>query len=189
MIDQVRSEHFPAKLSDEVVATAVSRQQFYDVTQQLYSHIFTPLGDLGLYQEPAPPDSLGRKLANQIHAEYFVFHNGAGEPIGFSLGKIVNEQTFFMEWSGILPNYQRLGLYTQFLEALISYLKAIGIERVTSNHMGNNRPVLIAKLKAGFIITGVTLDERHGMLVWLARFLEPARERGFEQAFSLGNYG
>lgn len=188
MVDQIRNEHFPAKLNEDVVATAVSPQQFYEVTNQLYSHIFTPLGDLGLYQTPAPPDSPGRKLAAHIHAEYFVFSNAAGEPIGFSMGKVVNEQTFFMEWSGILPDYRRRGLYSQFLEALIPYLKALGIERVTSNHMGNNRPVLIAKLKAGFIITGVTLDERHGMLVWLARFLEPARERGFEQAFSLGHF-
>lgn len=188
MVEQIRNVHFPAKLDETVTATAVSRQQFYEVTGQLYSHIFTPLSDLGLYQAPAPPDSLGRKLAGQIHAEYFVFYNNAGEPVGFSLGKVVNEQTFFMEWSGILPDYQRRGLYSQFLETLIPYLKALGIERITSNHMGNNRPVLIAKLKAGFIITGTTLDERHGMLVWLARFLEPARERGFERAFSLGSF-
>jgi GNAT superfamily N-acetyltransferase len=104
------------------------------------------------------------------------------------LGKVVNEQTFFMEWSGILPDYRRRGLYSLFLEALVPYLVELGIERITSNHMGNNRPVLIAKLKAGFIITGTTLDERHGMLVWLARFLKPERERGFERAFSLGNF-
>ncbi len=187
-VEQIRSDYFPAKLSEEVMATAVSRQQFYEVTGQLYNHIFTPLGDLGLYQTPAPPDSAGRKLAGQIHAEYFVFYNNDGEPVGFSLGKVVNDQTFFMEWSGILPDYRRQGLYSYFLEALIPYLKALGLERITSNHMGNNRPVLIAKLKAGFIITGVTLDERHGMLVWLARFLEPDRERGFERAFSLGQF-
>ena len=189
MVDQIRSDHFPAILSDEVTATAVSQQKFYEITEQLYSQIFTPLGDLGLYQNSAPQNSVGRKLAGQIHAEYFVFYNGAGKPIGFSMGKVVNEQTFFMEWSGILPDYQWHGIYTYFLAALIPYLKALGIERVTSNHMGNNRPVLIAKLKAGFVITGMTLDERHGMLVWLARFLEPAREHGFERAFSLGNYG
>lgn len=188
MIEQLRSTYFPAALDDDVVATAVSAQTFYEVTNQLYNHIFTPLGNLGLYQVPAPPDSLGRQLAGQIHAEYFVFYNADGEPVGFSLGKVVNEQTFFMEWSGILPAYRRRGLYSQFLEVLIPYLKALGLERITSNHMGNNRPVLIAKLKAGFIITGTTLDERHGMLVWLARFLEPERERGFERAFSLGSY-
>ena len=188
MVDQIRSDHFPAELSDEVRATAVSRQQFYEVTDQLYRHIFTPLGDLGLYKAPAPQSNLAKELAAHIHAEYFVFYNDAGEPVGFSMGKVVDGQTFFMEWSGILPTYQRLGLYSRFLEALIPYLKALGIGRVTSNHMGTNRPVLIAKLKAGFIVTGTTLDERHGMLVWLARFLEPERERGFERAFSLGSF-
>lgn len=188
MVDQIRSAHFPATLAEDVTVTAVSRQTFYKITAQLYGDIFTPLTDLGLYQEPTPSNTQAKELAEQIHAEYFVFYSKVKEPIGFSMGKVVNGQTFFMEWSGILPAYQRRGLYSHFLEALIPYLRALGIERVTSNHMGTNRPVLIAKLKAGFIITGVTLDERHGMLVWLARFLEPNRERGFERAFSLGHF-
>ena len=188
MVEQIRNAHFPAKLDEAVTVTAVSHQTFNEVTSQLYSHIFTPLTDLGLYTAPPPKSSLASELAAQIHAEYFVFYNDKQEPIGFSTGKVVNGQTYFMEWSGILPTYQRRGLYSSFLERLIPYLKALGIERVTSNHMGNNRPVLIAKLKAGFIVTGVTLDERHGMLVWLARFLEPARQQGFERAFSLGSF-
>ncbi|MBK8902136.1 MAG: GNAT family N-acetyltransferase [Anaerolineaceae bacterium] len=189
MIEQLREAHFPGKLDDEVTVTAVSRQTFYEVTNQLYQHIFTPLGELGLYQDPTPQNSLAKTLAGQIHAEYFVFYTTANEPVGFSMGKVVNGQTFFMEWSGILPAYQRRGLYSRFLDVLIPYLQALGIDRVTSNHMGNNRPVLIAKLKAGFIITGMTLDERHGMLVWLARFLSPERQHGFESAFSLPNFG
>ena len=188
MVDQIRSIHFPAKLDEEVTVAAVSRPTFYDVTGQLTSHIFTPLTDLGLYQAPKPSGDLARELAQQTHYEYFVFNNEAGEPVGFSAGKLTDGQTFFMEWSGILPAYQRRGLYSRFLDSLIPYLQALGIERVTSNHMGTNRPVLIAKLKAGFIITGVTLDERHGMLVWLARFLEPARQQGFERAFSLDSF-
>ena len=188
MVEQLRNAHFPAKLDGAVTVAAVSRQTFNEVTSQLYSHIFTPLTDLGLYTEPPPKGSLAGELAAQIHAEYFVFYNGAQEPIGFSTGKVINGQTFFMEWSGILPAYQRQGLYSSFLKRLIPYLKELGIERVTSNHMGTNRPVLIAKLKAGFVITGVTLDERHGMLVWLVRFLEPERARGFERAFSLGSF-
>jgi len=171
-----------------VTVTAVSRQTFYEVTGQLYTHIFTPLTHLGLYQEPIPKGELARKLAQQIHYEYFFFYNEASEPIGFSSGKLTDNQTFFMEWSGILPTYQRRGLYSHFLETLIPYLKELGIERVTSNHMGTNRPVLIAKLKAGFAITGVTLDERHGMLVWLVRFLAAERQQGFERAFSLDSF-
>jgi GNAT superfamily N-acetyltransferase len=188
MVDEIRNIHFPAKLDELVTVTAVSRQTFYEVTGQLYTHIFTPLTHLGLYQEPEPQTDLARKLAQQIHYEYFVFNNEVGEPIGFSSGKVTDGQTFFMEWSGLLPAYQRRGLYSHFLDSLIPYLQALGIERVTSNHMGTNRPVLIAKLKAGFVVTGVTLDERHGMLVWLARFLEPARQQGFEQAFSLEHF-
>jgi hypothetical protein len=64
----------------------------------------------------------------------------------------------------------------------------LGYERVTSNHMVNNRPVLIAKLKAGFHITGIVLDERYGAQVSLAYFFYPDRREGFARAYSLATF-
>lgn len=57
------------------------------------------------------------------------------------------------------------------------------------NHMVNNRAVLIAKLKAGFVITGMTLDERYGAQVSLSYLFHADRQAGFERAFSLESYG
>jgi hypothetical protein len=51
--------------------------------------------------------------------------------------------------------------------------------------MVNNRPVLIAKLKAGFHIVGLSLDERFGAQVTLAYFSHEDRREGFARAFSL----
>ena len=188
MVKKIRSAHFPARLTDEYTVTAVSRQTFNEVIGQISGQIFTSMAELGLYNPPSPTSDLAKKLAQQIHNECFVFYNAGGDPVGFSAGKVTDGQTFFMEWSGILPAHQRRGLYSSFLTNLIPYLKELGIERITSNHMGTNRPVLIAKLRAKFVITGVTLDERHGMLVWLTRFLEPLRQEGFKSAFSLDSF-
>lgn len=44
------------------------------------------------------------------------------------------------------------------------YLHDLGLERVTSNHMVNNRAILIAKLKSESFVTGMALDERWGVL-------------------------
>lgn len=114
--------------------------------------------------------------------------NRSKDHCGFSSGCLRDAHTFFMEWSGILPTYQRQGPYSSFLARLFPYLKELGVERITSNHMGTNRPVLIAKLKVGFNVTGVTLDERFGMQVWLTCYLTDERQQGFERAFSLDRF-
>jgi GNAT superfamily N-acetyltransferase len=188
MLKQIRSNHFPAALTETITVTSVTASAFYEAAGQISGQIFAPLTSLGLYAPAKTKKSMAQDLAQKIPYEYFVFYNEKEEPVGFSSGCLQDAYTFFMEWSGILPAYQRQGLYSTFLEKLLVYLKELGIERVTSNHMGTNRPVLIAKLKAGFVVTGVTLDERHGMLVWLAHFLESARQQGFERAFSLDSF-
>lgn len=93
-----------------------------------------------------------------------------------------------MNWSGILPEYQNRGVYSTFLHRFLDYLKKLGYVRVTSNHMVNNRPVLIAKLKAGFVATGMSLDERWGAMLWLTYFINDAQAEAFRHAFSLENY-
>lgn len=188
MLEQIRSNHFPATLTETITVTSVTASAFYEAVGQISGQIFAPLSSLGLYAPAKTPKSMAQDLAKQILYEYFVFYDDKEEPIGFSSGCLQDVYTFFMEWSGILPAYQRQGLYATFLAKLLAYLKELGIERVTSNHMGTNRPVLIAKLKAGFNVTGVTLDERWGMQVWLTCFLTKERQQGFERAFSLDHF-
>lgn len=93
-----------------------------------------------------------------------------------------------MSWSAILPAYRRRGIYTAFLRHFLPYLQALGYKRVTSNHMVTNRPVLIAKLKAGFHVTAVSLDERFGAQVQLSYFFNLTRYEGFTRAFSLDGF-
>lgn len=188
MQEQIRSTHFPAMLTETVSVKNVTAATFFEAAGQISRQIFAPLASLGLYAPAKTEKWLAQDLAQQIPYEYFLFYDDEKEPIGFSSGCLQDAYTFFMEWSGILPAYRRQGLYSAFLAKLLAYLKELGIERVTSNHMGTNRPVLIAKLKAGFNVTGVTLDERWGMQVWLTYFIVEARQQGFARAFSLDQF-
>lgn len=189
MFTEIRDQFFPFKIGDYEVR-AVSAETVYTVTDQLIHQIFTPFSQLGLYQ--MPPDRLVRqkslRQALNRHSEHFLFYDNENNPIGWSIGTQHDADTFFMSWTGILPVHQRHGLYTRFLTQLLRYLEAIGYERVTSNHMVNNRAVLIAKLKAGFHITGLTLDERWGAQVGMAYYFSAERYAGFRQAFSLETY-
>jgi hypothetical protein len=67
----------------------------------------------------------------------------------------------------------------------LTYLAALGYERVVSNHQTNNRAVIIAKLKVGFNVTAVNLDERWGAQVELTYLFHSDRRRGYERAFAL----
>lgn len=124
----------------------------------------------------------------RMHQEYFLFQSGA-DLTGWSYGQMRDNETFFMSNTAILPTFRRRGLYSAFLERLIAYLDAVGYERIVSNHQPNNRAVLIAKLKAGFSVSAVNLDERWGAQVELTYHLHEDRRRGYERAFALQAWG
>lgn len=192
MFEEERGRHFPAELARGVTARPVDAETLETVLDGIADRVFASLPELGNYEQPKERRGNGRGLY-EIHAgthrERFVFYAEGGEPIGWSTGVMAEPATFFMEYSGILPSYQRGGVYTAFLRALLPYLCDIGYERVTSNHTANNRAVLIAKLKAGFHVTGTLLDERFGAQVSLAYHFHEDRRRGFASAFGLENYG
>ncbi|MGB1249282.1 MAG: GNAT family N-acetyltransferase [Candidatus Promineifilaceae bacterium] len=189
MFDEIRASCFPVQLIDQISIRSVSPKVAFTAAGKLYKEVFTPLGDLGLFQMPdaRKPQQRPLKVALNRHTEYFLFYDGE-EPFGWSIGEQHDAETYFMTWSGIHPDYQRRGVYSAFMLDLLSYLKKLGYERVTSNHSVNNNAVIIAKLKAGFQIKGVTLDERFGPVVDLVYYLHDDRKAGFESAFSLPEY-
>jgi len=64
-------------------------------------------------------------------------------------------------------------------------LRDIGYERVVSYHSPTNRPVLIAKLKAGFVIRGTSFRENAGASVQLVYFLHEDSLTAYEAVHSL----
>lgn len=192
MFEEERGRHFPAELVSGVTVRPVDAGTLEAVLDGLADRVFTSLPELGNYEQPEQRRGNGHRL-HEIHAgthrERFVFYAEGGQPVGWHEGFMVEPETFFMMYSGVLPSYQRGGVYTTFLRALLPYLRDLGYERVTSNHTANNRAVLIAKLKAGFHITGTFLDERFGAQVSLSYYFHEDRRRGFASAFGLESYG
>lgn len=188
MFTTIRNRYFPAQLADGITVQTAALETIRPVWDTLSPQIFTDLADVGAYRMPAARRPRNQHLRDnfaQRHTEYFIFYNENGAPIGWSNGEMLDAETYFMTWSGILPAYQNRGLYQQFLHHLLPYLHTVGYERVASKHMVNNRPVLIAKLKAGFHVTGVELDERWGAQVSLVYYFYEDRHLGFATAFSL----
>jgi GNAT superfamily N-acetyltransferase len=189
MFEPIRTRFFAYELPSGVVAQSVDEGgAFWGETVPLMNAIFPPYSDLGAY---SLPDVRAEKLKplsrafDQAHHERFLFRAADGTAVGYSYGDMRDRETFFMTSSGVLPAYQRRGLYTAFTKRLLAYLYALGYERVVSNHQPNNRAVIIAKLKLGFNITAVNLDERWGAQAELTYLFHEDRRRGYARAFAL----
>ena len=185
-LGDLRRQHFPADLHGSFTLHAVPRAEAMEVVGTLYDDVFTAPADLGLFSQPAERLAAAEQIEAELtrHVEHFVFRR-EGEPVGWSFGYQKDSDTFFMSFSGVHPTSQRQGVYAAFVAKLLPYLRDCGYERVTSNHMVNNNPVIIAKLKLGFVINGITLDERWGAVVDLVRYVHDDRHAGFRSAFSL----
>lgn len=79
----------------------------------------------------------------------------------------IEQDTFFMGASLVLPAFQKKGLYSALVKKVLEVTKEDGFQSVSSLHIMTNNPVLIAKLKLGFSMYGFEVNTRYGALVRL----------------------
>jgi len=183
-----REKHFPMDLPHGINGRQVRMQEFFDVEDALEPIIF-PDNDrvkrwFNLPEERREQKKRLYTLQRMTHQEAVVFYDGE-QPIGYSAGRMTGASEFMMDDTGILPAYQRKGIYSAFLKLYLPYLCDIGYERVASYHSPTNRAVLIAKLKAGFNIAAMELREHAGASVKLVYFFHQDRLLAFEDVHSL----
>jgi len=126
-------------------------------------------------EEKAQLKDLGKNMGSPLRIMLGVFKNG--QFAGWSVGDQYSADVYYMRNSAILPEYRRNGLYTQLMTAKLELLTQKGFQRIYSRHVSTNNPILIAKLKAGFIITALELDDMFGTLVHLSYLTNPLRRK------------
>lgn len=181
-------QYFPIQLSKNIVAKQVDLQTYFDIQDVLEPQIF-PENEQTKRWFSMPSERRKDKerlvsLQRLTHQEAVVFYDNE-KAIGYSAGRMTGATQFIMDDTGILPAYQRQGIYSTFLKHYIPYLRECGYERIVSYHSPTNRAVLIAKLKAGFNISGMELREHAGASVKLVYFLHEDRLLAFEDVHSL----
>jgi RimJ/RimL family protein N-acetyltransferase len=99
------------------------------------------------------------------------------EVIGWTYAYQQDHETLYMCNSALHPAHRGKGLYPRILELVVRMARDEGFQLVTSKHYASNNAVIVPKLKAGFIITGMALDEKYGLMVHLTKYLHSERER------------
>lgn len=97
--------------------------------------------------------------------------------IGWSWGAQESGMTFCMYNSAVAPDYRRQGIYTSLLQKAIEIIQIKGFQLIYSRHCMTNNEVIIPKLKAGFVISKLELDDMYGALVHLHYHLHPLRRK------------
>jgi ribosomal protein S18 acetylase RimI-like enzyme len=97
--------------------------------------------------------------------------------IGWTLGWQEGDSTFYMANSGVLPEYRRKGIYQALVDRLICLLRDKGFQVIRSRHVATNSPVIIAKLRLGFVITGFELSDAFGSMVQLSYYTHLKRQK------------
>jgi GNAT superfamily N-acetyltransferase len=94
---------------------------------------------------------------------------------GWTAAVQMRPNELYMINSAVLPKYRRKGWYTKLVLAMLKEAKAEGFQMIVSNHIATNNSVIIAKMKLGFMISGLEMLDEVGLLVKLTYYLNPMR--------------
>lgn len=132
-------------------------------------------------KEFLPPEELenlkrlNEKYQNNLSMHSVLFYKD--KLAGWSFGYQDTRESFLMANSAILPEYRGKNLYSLLLEEVIDHLKQKGIQRIWSHHTMTNSHILLPKLKKGFSITGLHVNDMAGTLVELTYYTNPTRRK------------
>jgi len=152
---------------------------FSALKRQVYADILMPSAELtAVLREEAQQ----RQDANHAHSPMVRFGAYAGaELVGWTAGWMERGGIFYMANSGVVGGHRRQGLYTALLGAIREHAISLGAVILRSQHSVTNNAVIIAKLKNGFVIGGLSQSAEMGTLVELVCHLGESRRRLFRQ--------
>lgn len=91
--------------------------------------------------------------------------------VGWTCASPEGASLLYMINSGVAPEERQKGIYSELARLVVEHARAQGYAVILSRHAANNNPVIIAKLKLGFFVSGFEYSEVYGPLVRLTYLL------------------
>ena len=96
-----------------------------------------------------------------------------GNIVARSFSEQSSKDTLFMCMSFVKKEFRNQGIYKKLLQETIKLAKEMGYLKIISFHNTSNNEIIIPKLKAGFVITGIKVNAGFGTLVELTYLFSP----------------
>jgi hypothetical protein len=160
------------------IAWASNPDEFHAFVNEHFPQVFAlhdrvKLGAMLSEEEKIHFRNLQAQFGNP--GEVLLYLMNGEERVGWFIGGQETIDTFYMRNTGILPAHQGKGVYKAFLPCLLAHVQALGYQKVSSRHIATHNGILIPKLQAGFVITGMELNELYGWLVHLTYYFNAER--------------
>lgn len=163
----------------EFVEEAIFSKFFKENRKSIYKDDFAFSLEGILSIEEKEKQAINNSNLNELE-RYFLLAKEGDEIIGWSFGIQKGGDDFFMRNSAVMPAHRRRGVYSGMLDRAVSYIADKGFQRIYSYHKMANNPVLIAKLKFGFVLTGFKVSEKNGCMAELTYFTNEKRKNLYE---------
>lgn len=98
------------------------------------------------------------------------------EEAGWHFSHQNTEGGVVMRDTGLLPEHRGKGIYSHLVRLLVEEFRRLGFDHVVSDHRATNNAVIIPKLRAGFLIHGLQMDEYGVTLKLIHPFNDAFRE-------------
>lgn len=168
-------------LPEGYTAESVPWEQFQPIFREMRPRVFDPRCEFrwrGVLSEVERErmSTLGKAVQwGPDRVRHHILFKRGDELAGWYFGVQETETRYFMINTAVLPEHRRKGIYTALLRSLLTHLTELGFQEIYSLHHPTNNPVLVAKLKAGFVITGMEISDVFGLLVRLTYYTNPTR--------------
>ena len=160
----------------------ITKNEFFKLKNELVQNPFSHINDIRPFDffsddERKKINELGSHLFQDRFEIYIAVFDKDNNLVGWSYGWQTDQMTYYMCNSAILSEHRRKGLYSELLRVNLDVLTTKGFQLIYSRHTATNNSVIIPKLKAGFVIGGMEIDDVFGTMIVLKYFSNEKRRR------------
>jgi ribosomal protein S18 acetylase RimI-like enzyme len=171
-------KHFPRTLTASITVERIDAVEAWPLILNLFPEVYQRDDTENRFRDDESAKAKQRYY--EAVGDFFVFKDQAQSQrvIGMAVGTLLDWSSYNFRNIAVHPDYQNLGLYPLFFDALAEVMKAHGLRRIEGDVAPSNQHHLHVLNKMGCVVSSLGYSERWGVLLHMIRYLdEQDRER------------